>query len=97
MTENQTPEKFVVGETVTFYHGEDQYPVEVISVDGDEVVAKVFGQLRLFIPRADGKHVLPGEPEFTIMPDMIFHAEPVMPAAEPVKVSLWKRITKKFF
>ena len=93
MTENQTPETFVVGETVTFYRGDDRYSVEVIGVDGDVVRAKVFGEVMVFTPRAsDGMHVKLGSPDFEVMPDMIYHPEPV----EPVKVSFWKRIANLF-
>ena len=70
----QTPETFVVGETVSFYHGEDIYSVKVIDVNGDEVLANVFGEVKVFVPRADGKHVALGEPEYAVLPDMIFHA-----------------------
>lgn len=88
----QTPEKFVAGETVSFYHGDDQFSVEVVGVDGDEVIANVHGELMVFAPRADGKHVALGEPEFAVMPDMIFHPKPVA----PVKVSLFNRVVEFF-
>lgn len=89
----QTPEKFVVGEFVTFYHGEDRFPVEVTAVNGDEVTAEVsYGREVVFTPRADGKHVALGQHEYAVMPDVIAHPKPVA----PVKVTLWDRIAEFF-
>jgi hypothetical protein len=92
-TMNKTPETFVAGETVTFWQGESRRSVEVISVDGNEVIANVAGELMLFAPReSDGWHVALGESEFAVMPDMIRHPKPV----PPVKVPLWDRIAEFF-
>lgn len=93
---NKTPEKFVVGETVGFYHGEDIRDAIVTAVNGDEVTAKV-GRNRemVFTPRADGQHVAVGTtPEFAIMPDMIFHPKPASPVEK--KLSFWGRVAKMF-
>lgn len=92
----QTPEKFVVGETVGFYHGEDIWDAIVTAVKGDAVTAKIGGVREMvFTPRADGKHVAVGTtPEFAVMPDMIFHPQPTPPA--PVKATFLERVAKLF-
>jgi ribosomal protein S19 len=87
----QTPEKFVVGETVSFYHGEDHYPVEVIGVDGDKVLANVFGEVKVFAPRSDGKHVVEGSRDTDVLPDMIFHSKRPVP-----EETLRDRLTDRF-
>lgn len=93
MGKHVAPEKFVVGETVVSYFGEYRGSATVFAVDGDEVTAGNFPELaQVYVPRADGKHVKKGTPDFAIMPDVIFHAEPVAPA----KPSFWNRVVEFF-
>lgn len=92
MGKHVAPEKFVVGETVQFCSGEYVSSVTVFAVNGDAVTAGSFPNLaQTYVPRADGKHVRVGTPDFAVMPDIIFH-KPQEKPVEP-KVSLWKRIT----
>ena len=91
MTTTKAPEKFVVGETVGFYTGEHRTSVEVVGVTGEEVIANVFGELVVFVPRADGKYVAEGSRETDVMPDMIFRL-----TEAPTKVSFWGRVAKRF-
>lgn len=79
MTVATSPETFVAGETVTYYRGENRMPVQVVSVDGDEVIANIYGDLVIFKPRAsDGMHVKEGSPDYEVLPEMIYHPKPVL-------------------
>ena len=93
MGKHVAPEKFVVGETVESYSGEYRSSVTVFAVDGDLVTAGFHPEFaKVYVPRADGKHVKQGTPDFAVMPDVIFHAEPVAPA----KSSFWNRVVEFF-
>lgn len=93
-TATKTPEKFVVGETVSLYWGEYISEVFVFAVDGDKVTAGSHREIaEVYVPRADGKTVKVGTPEFAHMPDMIFHKARVSPAHR--KATFWDR-AKKF-
>ena len=93
MGKHVAPEKFVVGETVESYSGEYRSSVTVFAVDGDRVTAGFHPEFaKVYVPRADGKHVKQGTPDFAVMPDVIFHAEPVAPA----KSSFWNRVVEFF-
>lgn len=93
MGKHVAPEKFVVGETVVFCSGEYRSSATVFVVNGDTVTAGFHPELaQVYVPREDGKHVKKGTPEFAIMPDVIFHPEPVAPA----KPSFWNRVVEFF-
>lgn len=80
-TKTQTPETFRVGEEVTLYVGEYKTSVYVFAVDGDRVTAGAYRETaKVYVPRADGKHVKLGTPDFAHMPDVIFHEARVSPA-----------------
>lgn len=89
-----TPETFVVGETVIYRHGKEFFDVKVLEVIGDEVkIATAFGRVLTFRSRiSDGQHVGQFTEEFEATPDIIFHPKP----AEPAKDSLFKRLTSLF-
>jgi hypothetical protein len=95
MGNEKAPEKFVVGEKVGFYHGEDIQEVTVTKVEGDVVTAKSrYGFELEFSPRADGKHVTEKTRDFAVMPDMLFHFQPE--ASVEKKPSFWERVAKLF-
>ena len=82
MTQATTTEKtFEAGEVVDFYQGEYRSKVEVVSVDGDEVVALVAGGRVIFTPRpSDGMLVKLGSPDYEVLPTMIYRREDKAPA-----------------
>lgn len=79
-----TPEIFVVGETVIYRHGKEFFDVKVVEVAGNEVkVATAFGKVLTFRPRpSDGQHVGQFTEEFEAVPDILFHKIEVIPAKE---------------
>lgn len=94
-THTKTPETFAVGEAVTLYVGEYMSTVYVFAVDGDRVTAGSHPEIaEVYVPRADGKHVKLGTPDFAHMPDMIFH-EARIPAAHR-KATFWDRVANFF-
>jgi hypothetical protein len=67
--------------------------VYVFAVDGDVVTAGSHREIaKVYIPRADGKHVKLGTPDFAHMPDMIFHEARVSPAHRAD--TRWERFVK---
>jgi hypothetical protein len=89
----KTPETFRVGETVSLYVGEHISKVFVFAVDGDKVTAGFHPAIaKVYAPRADGKTVKVGTPEFAHMPDMIFHMPRVSPAHRAD--TRWDRVKK---
>lgn len=92
VTPMRTNETFVVGEWVDYLEGEDRMKVEVVSVQGVFVTARVYGESMTFSPRdIDGKFVKIGSPYYEVMPTMIYHASPA-----PVKPTAWKRFLEFF-
>jgi hypothetical protein len=90
MGKHVAPEPFFVGETAVYFHGEDQWQVEVVAVNGEEVTVQIsHGRQGVFAPRGDGNYVEKGSRETDVMPDLIFRMSPVseVPAK---KKSLWK-------
>lgn len=89
----QTPEKFVVGETVSRFVGEDKWDVVVTEVYDDAVTIFDWSQEIVFTPRlSDGRYVKLGSPDYEVMPDMIAHSKP----QAPTKVSLANRFMEFF-
>lgn len=94
MTETKTPETFVTGETVSYYHGEYRMDVKVVAVDGDRVTVAVYGDLVTFTPRpSDGMFVKLGSPDHEVLPTMIYHRE--VPA--PKKANAVATFFSRFF
>lgn len=89
-----TPEKFIVGETVIYRHGKEFFDVKVLEVLGNEVkIVTAFGKVLTFRSRfSDGQHVGQFTEEFEATPDIIFHPK----AVEPAKDSLFKRLASLF-
>lgn len=78
MTEQSTPEVFIVGEWAKFYEGEENRKVQITEVNGTEVTARVHGRPMTFTPRpSDGKFVKKGSPDHEVMPTMISYLPPV--------------------
>lgn len=89
-----TPETFVVGETVIYRHGKEFFDVKVLEVTGNEVkVATAFGKVLTFRSRfSDGQHVGQFTEEFEAVPDILFHKI----AAPPAKESFFTRVMNAF-
>lgn len=89
-----TPEKFVVGETVIYRKGKEFFDVKVLAVVGNEVkIATAFGKVLTFHSRfSDGQHVGQFTEEFEVTPEIIFHPKP----AEPVKDTFFSRMAAIF-
>lgn len=73
----QAPEKFIVGETVTRFVGEDRWDVIVTEAHDSAVTIFDWSQEIIYTPRlSDGKYVKLGSPDYEVMPDMISHSKP---------------------
>lgn len=92
----KTVEKFVVGESVFRYVGEDKWKVTVVAVAGDKVTIMDGVNRISYTPRTDGKHVKVGSPDYEVMPDMIYHPKPKAASkTKPKKVTFWQRLAGK--